>query len=54
MRKHDEQSTPEAPAPGPIDTVLMSGGAPNSPLMAGFLYALLEEGNQRSDEIING
>src|SRR5215475_11061442 len=27
-----------------IDTVVMSGGAPQSPLMAGFLYALLKEG----------
>ena len=26
-----------------IDTVVMSGGAPQSPLMAGFLYALLKE-----------
>jgi hypothetical protein len=27
-----------------IDTVVMSGGAPQSPLMAGFLYALLKKG----------
>ena len=27
-----------------IDTVVMSGGAPQSPLMAGFLYALLKNG----------
>lgn len=26
-----------------LDTVVMSGGAPQSPLMAGFLYALLKE-----------
>src|SRR5262245_8060574 len=26
-----------------IDTVVMSGGAPQSPLMAGFLYALLKK-----------
>ena len=28
----------------PIDTVVMSGGAPQSPLMAGFLHDLLAEG----------
>lgn len=32
-----------------INTVLMSGGAPNSPLMAGFLYALLEKGKMFSN-----
>ena len=29
---------------GPIETVVLSGGAPQSPLMAGFLYALLKRG----------
>lgn len=33
-----------ATSSGPIDTVVMSGGAPHSPLMAGFLYALLKRG----------
>src|SRR5512134_1879675 len=27
-----------------LDTVVMSGGAPQSPLMAGFLYELLKHG----------
>ncbi len=32
-----------------IRTVVLSGGAPNSPLMAGFLYALLEQGKMFSN-----
>jgi hypothetical protein len=30
----------------PVTTVLMGGGAPTSPLMAGFLYAVLEKGKR--------
>lgn len=30
----------------PVTTVVMSGGAPTSPLMAGFLYAVLEKGKR--------
>ena len=37
------QSKPESEYEPHIDTVLLSGGAPNSPLMAGFLYALLDK-----------
>lgn len=37
------QSKPESEYEPHINTVLLSGGAPNSPLMAGFLYALLEK-----------
>src|SRR5262245_14047462 len=39
-------STTQVPAgtDGMIDTVVMSGGAPQSPLMAGFLYEVLKAG----------
>jgi len=43
-RQNKNAARAKKPLEPVIDTVVMSGGAPVSPLMAGFLYALLDAG----------
>ncbi len=49
MSQLDDGASTEKKYEPEIRTVVLSGGAPNSPLMAGFLYALLEKGKMFSN-----